>query len=122
MVIEFITQIIFGMGDLVSNGIIHRDIKPSNILIHNQTLKIADFGLSTFFTPSDLLLSKVGTPIYMAPQILQEKKYSHKCDIWSIGLVCYEMLTGSLPWKAKPQRNLYESIKLFVKGGIPFPK
>ena len=48
------------------------------------------------------MISNVGTPIYMAPQILSSEiyeKYSYKCDIWSLGVVCYEMLVGSLPWK-----------------------
>ncbi len=48
------------------------------------------------------MFSQVGTPVYMAPQILCSdvyKKYSHKCDIWSIGLLAYELITGKIPWK-----------------------
>lgn len=46
------------------------------------------------------MVSRVGTEVYMSPQIIRsDKKYSYKCDIWSLGLVCYEMLTGCIPWK-----------------------
>ena len=71
--------------------------------------------------------SMVGTPVYMAPQILnmeEFKNYSYKCDIWSFGVVCYEMVTGLLPWKISSNNleDLYIVIKETSKNGVKFPE
>jgi len=91
------------MAELTEKGIIHRDLKPANILIDDGIYKISDFGfarsLSSF--SEELMESLVGTPLYMAPQILHKVPYSSKCDIFSLGLVFYELLFGRTPWPAK---------------------
>lgn len=104
---------------LNSNGhkitIMHRDIKPANILYHNGIIKVADFGFAKVVeevekdhkAPHTLL----GTPLYMCPQILHGEKYSAKCDVWSTGVVFYELLFGTLPWKGISIENLYGNIK-----------
>jgi len=71
--------------------------------------KIADFGLSkkvNNFEEEDLLGTTAGSPIYMDPLILQEQKYTTKCDIWSMGIIFYELLTKSYPWHAPNQKAL----------------
>ncbi len=70
-------------------GIVHRDLKPANILIKNGCLKIADFGMSKLEEGNELLRSHVGTPYYMAPQVLQRIDYTRKCDVWSMGVIFY---------------------------------
>ena len=94
-------QIMQGYGELERLGIVHRDLKPANILHQNGNLKIADFGMSKVQDQHALLRSHVGTPYYMAPQILQKIDYTRKCDIWSLGVIFYELLFGCLPWTGK---------------------
>ncbi|EGR32326.1 protein kinase domain protein [Ichthyophthirius multifiliis] len=95
-----------GFQELISKGYIHRDIKPQNCLIKNNIFKIADFG---FATKADLkgrklLKDCVGTPLYMAPQLLENSSYTAKSDLWSIGMMFYEMIFG----KTSPLRFPYD--------------
>jgi len=71
-------------------GIIHRDLKPANILVHQDTFKLCDFGFAKFFGESARMARTcVGTPIYMSPQVLKQKHYTSKTDIWSLGIMFY---------------------------------
>lgn len=101
-----------GFKQLVNHGYIHRDIKPANILVKNDIKKVADFG---FATKADikgvkLMKEKVGTPLYMAPQILNNLPYTAKSDIWSIGMMFYEMIFGKTPWPARDELSLIRNI------------
>ena len=58
-----------------------------------------------------MLSSIVGTPLYMAPQILERKNYTTKCDIWSIGQIFYELMVGKLPWQGQSEETLLYAIK-----------
>ena len=81
-----------GFKTLIKHGIVHRDLKPANILIKGGTVKIADFGLSKFTEANGQFSTVAGTKLYMAPQVFNPQvKYSYKCDIWSFGVVCYEI-------------------------------
>ncbi len=84
-----------------SNGIIHRDIKPTNILISNQgEVKISDFGVAKSESSPDLTAPGVviGTPFYMSPEQAAGKKVTYQSDIYSLGIVMYEMVTGKKPF------------------------
>ena len=77
----------------------HRDLKPSNLFYHNGKIKIGDFGFcKQLQNAEDMNQTMVGSPIYMAPEILLGFEYSIKSDIWSIGCVFYEMLFGNCPF------------------------
>lgn len=79
-------------------------MKPENILINNDEFKIADFGFAkNVGSTGQLNKSLVGTPLYMAPQLLRMEKYSTKCDIWALGTIFYEMLFGEVPWPARSE-------------------
>ena len=109
-------QILSGFTELVREKIIHRDLKPANILINEGVYKIGDFGFAKYVDNfgSQMLKSCVGSPIYMAPQILERTQYTTKCDIWSLGVIFYEMIHGYPPWKARDEAELLRGIK-----GIP---
>ena len=95
-------QVVKGYQELARNNTIHRDLKPANILISQGMFKICDFGFSKVIKdPAMANKTCVGSPIYMAPQILDKKDYSAKCDIWSLGIIFYELLHGNVPWAAR---------------------
>ena len=98
-------QILNGYIKMQSCGIIHRDLKPANIFLKNRSIKIADFGFAMKLSDSKKYSSyNVGSPVYMPPEALNENKYSFKSDIWALGVIFYEMLTGKTPWRAKTEK------------------
>ncbi|EGR34357.1 protein kinase domain protein [Ichthyophthirius multifiliis] len=113
--VQYFRQICEGFKELYKNNIIHRDIKPANILLHKGVAHITDFGfarcLDSTGMNSQLKLTYLGTPLYMSPQILAEENFSSKCDIWSLGMMFYELLYGRTPWTGKTPSELLENIK-----------
>ena len=110
---DIIKQVTGGLSYLVGRGVIHRDIKPANILVNSKNeFKLADFGLARHVQEFDhsLLQTVAGTPLYMAPQILKKTSYTTKCDIWSTGIIFYELLVGKLPWTAQNEQELIFNI------------
>lgn len=85
----------------------HRDIKPANILLHNGKIKIADFGLSKCLkSPTDVADTMVGSPLYMSPEVLKGESYTMKADIWSLGIVLFEMVYGTCPFDTRDLAKL----------------
>lgn len=84
-----------------SNKIAHRDLKPENLLLdeQQQNLKLIDFGLSNSMRDSQVLKTACGSPNYAAPEIISGRCYSGiEADIWSMGVILYAMVCGSLPF------------------------
>lgn len=112
-------QIINGLYSVVQLNIIHRDLKPQNILFHNGIAKIADFGFcKPLQSRKDLSKTILGSPIYMAPEILLREEYSMKADIWSLGVLLYEMVYGKCPFEGK---NISQLINLIKENDLKFP-
>lgn len=105
-------QILKAFSSLVKANIIHRDLKPPNILIHNGQVKLADFGFCKVLNhDKDLTQTMVGSPIYMAPEILKGQAYSAKADIWSLGCVLYELLYGECPYEESTIAKLISAVE-----------
>lgn len=95
--------------------IVHRDLRLQNIIIASPDdesyVKIIDFEFATKAKSEECLLTKCGTPIYMAPEILQGAPYGSKVDMWSLGVVCYCMLVGYFPFMSSEPKSLNRLIK-----------
>jgi serine/threonine-protein kinase ULK/ATG1 len=95
----FFKQIVEAFKILSRSNIMHRDIKPDNILINNGTIKIADFGFcKPLENANELAQTMLGSPIYMAPEVIKGEIYTMKADIWSVGVVLYQMVFGKCPF------------------------
>ncbi|CAD8054986.1 unnamed protein product [Paramecium primaurelia] len=123
---NFIDQFLNGYQVLYDNNIIHRDIKPENILIKQKTYKLSDFGTGKIYKANDFKITKIGTPVYTAPEInslvqdtelddrFQKIKFNQhsksQVDIFSLGIILYQMVYGELPFEQK-QTSIIEFAK-----------
>lgn len=92
----YFKQLVSGLKYLDTHNIIHRDLKPANILLTNEkrTLKIADFGFARISKQESLYESICGSPLYMAPEIMGHTNYDKGIDLWSVGLILFELIYG----------------------------
>ena len=91
--------------------IIHRDIKPENVLLgDNLVAKLTDFGWSNYMQEDEKRQTVCGTPIYLAPEIIKEDGHDEKVDIWCIGVLLFELITGNVPFQGNDIDTLKENI------------
>jgi serine/threonine protein kinase len=105
-----IKQTVCGIEYMHTNNILHRDIKSQNILLHNNTIKICDFGFSTIIKENNMMFNTIcGTPLYMSPELLFMKPYTIKSDIWALGVLFYIIIYKTHPFGKLTSLDDYRS-------------
>lgn len=100
-------------------GVAHRDIKPDNILFdEDNRLKLADLGSAEVFQEGELMSGVVGTPHYVAPEVLAGRDYNEKVDVWSAGVVLYEMLARFPPFRGDSPVEIFDAV---IRANLRFP-
>ena len=116
----YIAELILAIDYLHSNNILYRDLKPENILINSDGhIKLADFGLARENVKEGVVKSFCGSPSYLSPEMIQKKESTKATDIYGIGAVLYEMMSGYTPFYGNDLRTLYTNI---VQKKLMFPE
>ena len=115
------SQLVSALHYIHANRILHRDMKPQNILLcKDGKVKLCDFGFARAMSTSTLVLTSIkGTPLYMAPEIVQERPYDHTADLWSLGCIAYELFTGQPPFYTN---SIFQLVTMILKDKIKWPE
>lgn len=113
--LDYISQVLLGVKEMHELGVLHNDLKPDNLyLLYDGTIRIVDFGAATHISNKEEK-HILGTVNYLAPEVITNKKYSVLSDIYSLGIIFYELLTGEVPFIGE---NSKEVLKAHSKGEI----
>lgn len=109
---KYFYQLIDAVDYCHRRGVYHRDLKPENLLLDTRgNLKVSDFGLSALTKPGQLLSTSCGSPCYIAPEVILHKSYDGAAaDVWSCGVILFELLAGYLPFQDRSLTSLYRRI------------
>ena len=112
---DLLSQMLEGLHYLHDEiGIVHRDIKPENFLLYNDghrnRIKLIDFGFATYCKNGETMNEQLGTPQYAAPEIFEQKPYTNKVDMWSVGVVLFNMVKGTQPFCNGDIDNVKEQV------------
>eukprot|EP00644_Phytophthora_capsici_P004308 jgi/Phyca11/110074/e_gw1.17.344.1 len=120
---HYVAQVVEALKYCHSCDVIHRDIKPENLLLgYNKTVKLADFGWSVYAPkPYNHRKTFCGTPDYLSPEMVMGESYDYRADSWSLGVLTYELLVGSTPFKCENQMEMYRRIGLVEYHFPPTP-
>ncbi|XP_016380274.1 serine/threonine-protein kinase 36 [Sinocyclocheilus rhinocerous] len=118
---EIACQLVSALYYLHSHRILYRDMKPQNILLgKGGVVKLCDFGFARAMSVSTLVLTSIkGTPLYMSPELVEEKPYDHSADLWSLGCILYELHTGAPPFYTN---SIFQLVQLIVRDPVKWPE
>lgn len=114
--VHIVKQLLSAVTYCHARGVVHRDLKPENILIESTSpdgkinIKVIDFGAALFVPPNAKMAERLGTPYYIAPEVLNGS-YNEKCDIWSIGVILYILLSGHPPFNGENDEEIMRAVK-----------
>ncbi|BES97430.1 Protein tyrosine kinase [Nesidiocoris tenuis] len=110
---QIICDLVSALHYLHSHRVLHRDLKPQNVLLgDNNVAKLCDFGFARSMSRGTHVLTSIkGTPLYMAPELMEESAYDHNADLWSLGCIAYEMVVGSPPFTTTSILHLVQMIR-----------
>ncbi len=112
---DIISQLLSAIAYCHERHIVHRDLKPENILIYSSVggkikIKVIDFGTAQTFKSDAKLRATMGTPYYIAPEVLLQS-YNEKCDVWSCGVILYILLSGTPPFNGATDDDIMRAVK-----------
>lgn len=117
---QIFKQIVLGLQYIHSLNIVHCDLKMDHILFKDNTeVRIIDFGLAQIIKPNELLQKVVGTPCYMAPEIILQKGYSYPIDIWALGIILFELEFKCNPFDVQAKGDKFNIFERIKRGFIP---
>lgn len=122
LVVHFVDQLASALDHAHAQGILHRDVKPSNILIEGDWILLSDFGLAKRIVENKNLTSSgmiIGTPAYLSPEQAEGRSIDGRTDIYSLGVVIYEMVTGRIPFDADTPMSI---ILKHISAPLPTPR
>ena len=111
---QLFVQLALGLKDIHIEQIVHRDIKHKNIFLNshgkNLQVRIADFGLACYLENDECFVQDSGTLGYKSPEMVLKQPSDFKCDVWSLGVMTYELLCGEMPFKGSSSKQVDEAI------------
>ncbi|XP_040376967.1 phosphoenolpyruvate carboxylase kinase 2 isoform X2 [Oryza brachyantha] len=116
---DLMAQLASALASCHRRGVAHRDVKPDNLLFDGSgVLKLGDFGSAEWFGDGRPMTGLVGTPYYVAPEVVAGREYNEKVDVWSAGVVLYMMLSGTVPFYGATAAEIFESV---LRSNLRFP-